>query len=154
MTSFASDNYSGVHPAVLDAIAAANVGRQPAYGRDDVTMRLQEVVRSHFGEQATAYPVFNGTGANVVALQAMTTRWAAVVCTSTAHIHVDECGAPEKVGGVKLLTIPTFDGKLTPELIDLEASALHARLPGDHQVPQFAVHLQIRVQADLPEPVS
>ena len=124
MTSFASDNYSGVHPAVLDAIAAANVGRQPAYGRDEWTGRLQTVVRGHFGERATAYPVFNGTGANVVALQAMTTRWAAVVCTSTAHIHVDECGAPEKVGGVKLLTIPTFDGKLTPELIDLEARGM------------------------------
>jgi len=124
VTSFASDNYSGVHPAVLDAIAAANVGRQPAYGRDEWTGRLQDVVRRHFGERATAYPVFNGTGANVVALQAMTTRWAAVVCTSTAHIHVDECGAPEKVAGVKLLTIPTFDGKLTPELIDLEARGM------------------------------
>jgi threonine aldolase len=124
VTSFASDNYSGVHPAVLDAIAAANTGRQPAYGRDDTTVRLQEVFRGHFGERATAYPVLNGTGANVVALQAMTTRWASVVCTSTAHIHVDECGAPEKVAGVKLLTIPTFDGKLTPELIDLEARGL------------------------------
>jgi threonine aldolase len=124
VTSFASDNYSGVHPAVLEAIAAANVGRQPAYGRDDVTARLQTVVRDHFGDRASAYPVFNGTGANVVALQAMTTRWAAVVCTSTAHIHVDECGAPEKVGGVKLLTIPTFDGKLTPELVDLEARGM------------------------------
>lgn len=124
MTSFASDNYSGVHPAVLDAITAANTGRQPAYGRDEWTLRLQDVFRHHFGERATAYPVFNGTGANVVALQAMTTRWASVVCTSTAHIHVDECGAPEKVAGVKLLPIPTFDGKLTPELIDLEARGM------------------------------
>jgi threonine aldolase len=124
VTSFASDNYSGVHPAVLDAITAANTGRQPAYGRDEWTLRLQEVFRHHFGEQATAYPVFNGTGANVVALQAMTTRWASVVCTSTAHIHVDECGAPEKVAGVKLLPIPTFDGKLTPGLIDLEARGM------------------------------
>lgn len=124
MTSFASDNYSGVHPAVLDAVAAANVGRQPAYGADDWTERLQTAVRAHFGERATAYPVFNGTGANVVALQAMTTRWASVVCTATAHIHVDECGAPEKVGGVKLLTVPTPDGKLTPELIDVEARGM------------------------------
>jgi threonine aldolase len=124
MTSFASDNYSGVHPAVLEAVALANEGRAPAYGRDPWTARLQDVVRRQFGEQAEAYPVFNGTGANVVALQAMTTRWASVVCTSTAHIHVDECGAPEKVAGVKLLTIPTFDGKLTPELIDLEARGM------------------------------
>lgn len=124
MTSFASDNYSGVHPAVLEAVALANEGRAPAYGRDPWTARLQDVVRRQFGEQAEAFPVFNGTGANVVALQAMTTRWASVVCTSTAHIHVDECGAPEKVAGVKLLTIPTFDGKLTPELIDLEARGM------------------------------
>ncbi len=124
MTSFASDNYSGVHPAVLEAVALANEGRAPAYGRDPVTARLQDVVRRQFGEQAEAFPVFNGTGANVVALQAMTTRWASVVCTSTAHIHVDECGAPEKVAGVKLLTIPTIDAKLTPELIDLEARGM------------------------------
>ena len=124
MTSFASDNHSGVHPAVLEAIAAANTDRAPAYGRDRWTERLQDVVRGHFGEQASAYPVFNGTGANVVALQAMTTRWASVVCTSSAHIHVDECGAPEKVAGVKLLTVPTPDGKLTTDLIDLEARGM------------------------------
>jgi threonine aldolase len=121
VTSFASDNYSGVHPDVLDAIAAANVGRAGAYGNDAWTERLQDVVRRQFGEAAVAFPVFNGTGANVVALQAMTTRWAAVICTTSAHIHVDECGAPERVGGVKLLTIPTPDGKLTPALIDREA---------------------------------
>ena len=70
MTSFASDNYSGVHPAVLDAITAANSGREPAYGRDTTTLRLQETFRRHFGDQAEAFPVFNGTGANVVALAA------------------------------------------------------------------------------------
>jgi threonine aldolase len=118
---FASDNYSGIHPEVLAAIAAANVGHQTAYGDDPHTARLQEVFRDHFGPQSAAYPVFNGTGANVVALQAMTSRWASVVCTSTAHIHVDECGAPEKVGGLKLLPVPTLDGKLTPELLDVEA---------------------------------
>ena len=118
---FASDNYSGIHPEVLAAIAAANGGHQTAYGDDVYTARLQDVFQDHFGPQATAYPVFNGTGANVVALQAMTSRWASVVCTSSAHIHVDECGAPEKVGGLKLLTVRTPDGKLTPDLIDVEA---------------------------------
>jgi len=118
---FASDNYSGVHPEVLDAIAAANGGHQPAYGADAYTEHLQQVFRGHFGAQAQAFPVLNGTGANVVALQAATTRWGAVVCTTTAHIHVDECGAPEHVGGLKLLPVSTPDGKLTPELIDLEA---------------------------------
>lgn len=118
---FASDNYSGIHPEVLEAIAAATGGHQTSYGDDDYTAALQLAVQRHFGAQATAYPVFNGTGANVVSLQAATTRWGAVICSETAHINVDECGAPEKVSGLKLLTVPTPDGKLTPSLIDREA---------------------------------
>lgn len=118
---FASDNYSGVHPEVLAAIAEANGGHQTAYGEDAYTARLQEVVRGHFGEQAQAWPMFNGTGANVVALESMLPRWGAVVCADTAHIHVDEGGAPEKAAGIKLLPVSTLDGKLTPELIDAEA---------------------------------
>ncbi|MEV7528439.1 threonine aldolase family protein [Agrococcus sediminis] len=118
---FASDNYSGVHPAVLAAVAAANGGHQTAYGADDYTARLQEVVRGHFGDAAEAFPVFNGTGANVLALQSLLPRWGAVIAAKSAHINVDEGGAPERVGGMKLLTVPTPDGKLSPELIDLEA---------------------------------
>lgn len=118
---FASDNYAGVHPEVLTAIAAANGGHQVAYGEDQYTERLQEVFRSHFGEQAEAYPVFNGTGANVLALQSCLPRWGAVINAQSAHINVDEGGAPERVGGMKLLSVPAPDGKLTPELIDQEA---------------------------------
>ena len=118
---FASDNYSGIHPEVLAAIAAANDGHQVSYGEDAYTEHLQSVFRRHFGERAQAFPVFNGTGANVVALQAVTDRWASVICSTHAHIHNDECGAPEKVGGLKLYPVPTPDGKLTPELIDREA---------------------------------
>ncbi|WP_347755600.1 beta-eliminating lyase-related protein [Agrococcus sp. ProA11] len=118
---FASDNYSGVHPDVLAAIADANGGHQTAYGADDYTARLQQVVRGHFGESAEAFPVFNGTGANVIALQSLLPRWGAVISAKSAHINVDEGGAPERVGGMKLLTVPTPDGKLTPELIDQEA---------------------------------
>jgi len=118
---FASDNYSGIHPEVLAAIAAANDGHQIAYGEDQYTERLQEVFRSHFGEGIQAFPVFNGTGANVVGLQSMLPRWGAVIAASTAHINVDEGGAPERMGGMKLLTVPTDDGKLTPELVDREA---------------------------------
>ena len=118
---FASDNYSGIHPEVLDAIAAANGGHQIAYGEDAYTARLQEVFQSHFGDTAQAFPVFNGTGANVTGLQSMLPRWGAVIAASTAHINVDEGGAPEKIGGFKLLTVPTDDGKLTPELVDREA---------------------------------
>ena len=121
MRGFASDNYSGVHPEVLDAIARANGGHQVAYGEDAYTARLQEVFQQHFGEGVQAFPVFNGTGANVTGLQSMLPRWGAVIAASTAHINVDEGGAPEKIGGFKLLTVPTEDGKLTPELVDREA---------------------------------
>jgi threonine aldolase len=118
---FASDNYAGVHPEVLAAISQANGGHQTSYGEDAYTEHLQSVFQDHFGPQAEAFPVFNGTGANVVALQSMTERWEAVICATSAHITVDECGAPEKIAGLKLLTVPTPDGKLTPELIDREA---------------------------------
>jgi threonine aldolase len=117
LRGFASDNYAGVHPEILDAIAAANGGHQISYGEDAYTEHVRDVFRAHFGPQAEVYPVFNGTGANVVGLQAMTERWESVVCAESAHINVDECGAPEKVAGLKLLTLPTPDGKLTPELI-------------------------------------
>jgi threonine aldolase len=118
---FASDNYSGIHPEILDAIVRANGAHQIAYGDDVYTAELQRVFARHFGEGVQAYPVFNGTGANVTGLQSMLPRWGAVVCASTAHINTDEGGAPERVGGLKLLPVETPDGKLTPELIDREA---------------------------------
>jgi threonine aldolase len=114
---FASDNYAGIHPEILAAMAKVNHGHQPAYGADEVTAELEARMRGHFGDQAQVFPVFNGTGANVVALQSLTRRWEAVICAQTAHINVDEGGAPEKVAGLKLWTVPTSDGKLTPELI-------------------------------------
>jgi threonine aldolase len=118
---FASDNYAGAHPEILAALAEANGGHQIAYGEDVYTARLQEVVRGHFGDRAEAFPVFNGTGSNVNALTSVLPRWGAVVATSTAHIHTDENGAPERMSGIKLLTVTTPDGKLTPELIAHEA---------------------------------
>lgn len=118
---FASDNYAGAHPEVLAALAAANGGHQRAYGDDVYTGHLQDVFASHFGADARAYPVFNGTGANVLALQSMMPRWGAVISASSAHINTDECGAPERVGGVKIFGVPSPDGKLTPELIAAEA---------------------------------
>ncbi|HEV3172994.1 MAG TPA: low specificity L-threonine aldolase [Actinocrinis sp.] len=121
LRGFASDNYAGVHPQILDALALANGGHQVSYGEDVYTESLQQVFKHHFGPAAHAYPVFNGTGANVVALQSMTERWDSVICAESAHINVDECGAPEKVAGLKLLTLPTPDGKLTPELVDRHA---------------------------------
>jgi len=136
---FASDNYAGVHPEILVAIAAANGGHQIAYGEDVYTARLQEVVADHFGAQAQALPVFNGTGANVVSLQSMLPRWGAVICAETAHIQSDENGAPERIGGLKLLTVPTPDGKLTPELVDRQAWGFgdeHRAQPGVVSITQ------------------
>lgn len=117
----ASDNYSGVHPEVLVALEEANQGHQVSYGEDDYTTALSETIREHFGAKAEVFPVFNGTGANVVALTAMMPRWGAVICSSLAHIHTDEGGAPERVSGLKLFPVPVPDGKLTPELIATEA---------------------------------
>ena len=115
--SFASDNYAGALPDVIDAVAAANGGHAPAYGADEVTDRLRERFRQAFGPEAVGLPVFNGTGANVVSLRAVARPYDAVVCAATAHLNVDECGAPERVGGFKLLPVDTPDGKLTPELV-------------------------------------
>lgn len=119
--TFASDNYAGALPEVLAAIADANGGHQISYGEDVYTARLGEVVRAEFGERAEVFPVFNGTGANVVALTALLPRWGAVIATGTAHIHTDEGGAPERVSGLKLLVVPQRNGKLTPEAIETEA---------------------------------
>lgn len=114
---FASDNYAGIHPSVLDAITAVNTGHAVAYGDDDTTALLASIVADQFGPNSKVFPVFNGTGGNVVALSAVCARWQAVICADTAHIHVDEGGAPETMAGMKLWTIGTPDGKLTPELI-------------------------------------
>lgn len=115
---FASDNASGAHPSVIAAIAEANSGHVHAYGDDPWTGRARELVKHHFGAQAEAYFVFNGTGANVTALQALMRSFEAVICPESAHINSDECGAPERFTGGKLLAVPTPDGKLTPALIE------------------------------------
>ncbi|MGI8732579.1 MAG: threonine aldolase family protein [Pyrinomonadaceae bacterium] len=115
--SFASDNNAGVHPKVLEAIAAANEGHVVAYGDDPYTERAVAVFRKHFGKNVEVFFVFGGTGANVLGLKAATQPYHAVVCAQTAHINVDECGAPEKFTGCKLLAVSTEDGKVTPDHI-------------------------------------
>jgi threonine aldolase len=110
---FASDNNSGAHPDVLAAIAAANEGHVIAYGDDDYTAAAAERFREHFGGDARAFLVFNGTGANVAAIDALTDPHEGVICTDVAHMHVDECGAPERLAGAKLLTVPAQAGKLS-----------------------------------------
>ncbi len=101
---------------MLEAIARANEGHVGAYGADPETERFGELIRAEFGPNATGFPMLNGTGANVAALRAMARPHQAVICSSTAHIHIDETAAPEAIGGLKLLTVDTPDGKLTPEL--------------------------------------
>ncbi len=119
MRAFASDNYAPAHPAVLTALSSANLGHAAAYGADDLTDQAKAVIRRQVGApDADVHLVFNGTGANVVALSVFLERWETVICAESAHINVDEGGAPERLLGAKLSTVPTGNGKLTPELVD------------------------------------
>lgn len=122
MRSFGSDNHAGVHPAVLAALVAANEGDHVAYGADPYTAAAQELFRQHFGPQAQAFLVFNGTAANVLALQAVLRPYQSVICSASAHANTDECGAPERFLGSKLIDVPTPDGKLTVDMIEAVAS--------------------------------
>ena len=136
---FASDNYAGVHPEILGALTRVNSGHQVAYGDDSITAELDERMATLFGRPVGIYPVFNGTGANVVALSSIMNQWEAVVCTSTAHIHMDEGGAPEKVAGIKLWTVADINGKLTPDLIRSAAhdfGFVHYAQPGAVSIAQ------------------
>ena len=114
---FASDNYAGVHPSLFEVMQSVNEGHEKAYGDDYVTQELKAIFKENFGPKAEVFPVFNGTGSNVIALSSVLKRWESVICAETAHINSDEGGAPEKMAGIKLWTVPTPDGKLTPELI-------------------------------------
>lgn len=117
MRSFASDNNSGVHPLVMQALINANDGHAVGYGDDEWTSKAVLKLKEIFGNEASPFFVFNGTGANSVALQAVTRPFNSILCAETAHINVDECGAPGRMTGCSIVTIPTEDGKLTPELI-------------------------------------
>ena len=117
MRSFASDNNSGVHPLIMDAILKVNSDHAVGYGDDDWTKEATLKLKEVFGADATPFFVFNGTGANSIALQAVTRSFNSIICTQTAHVYVDECGAPARMTGCTLIAIPTPDGKLTPELI-------------------------------------
>jgi threonine aldolase len=130
---FASDNSATIHPAVLEAIATVNVGHAFGYGHDDYTRGVEERLAALFGPEARAFMVFNGSGANVVCLRAACRPWQGVICAETAHINVDECGAPEAIAGVKLLTVPGEHGKLTAELVERAIARVgdeHAVQPG------------------------
>ena len=114
---FGSDNHSGIFPEVLEAIARVNQEHALAYGDDEYCAATEKRFKQYFGEQASVFFAFNGTGCNTLCIDAMTRSHHAVVCAETAHINVDECGAPSRIVGCRLLTVPTPDGKLTPELV-------------------------------------
>jgi threonine aldolase len=115
--SFASDNASGVHPTILEAMARANHGHALAYGADAITERAVGRIHDLFGVSGPVVFTWGGTGANIVGLQCLLAPYDAVICPETAHINVDECGAPERFTGCKLIAVPTVDGKLRPEQI-------------------------------------
>lgn len=112
---FASDNNAGVHPEILKAIASANTGHMVGYGDDPITREAIQLFKNEFGQDTEVFFVFNGTGANVLALSTVTHSFNSIICADTAHIQVDECGAPEKLTGCKLLPVPSEKGKLSPE---------------------------------------
>src|SRR5690348_10358808 len=120
--SFASDNNAGVHPEVVKAISEANRGHVVGYGDDPYTESAVSKFREHFGADIEVFFVFNGTAANVLSLKALTQSYHAVICTEAAHIYTDECGAPERFTGCKLIPIAAPDGKLT---VDSVRSAYH-----------------------------
>ncbi|MDR3062354.1 MAG: low specificity L-threonine aldolase [Dysgonamonadaceae bacterium] len=140
MRSFASDNNSGIHPQILDAIQRANEGHAVGYGADDWTRKADACFAEIFGKDIVPYYVFNGTGANMVALQACTLPFHSIITAETGHINVDECGAPSKFTSCMVKEIATPDGKLTPELI---SGRLHGIGDQHHSQPKVVYLSQV-----------
>ncbi len=115
---FGSDNHAGVHPTLLQALLEANVGHAPSYGTDTWSSQLRQLIKSQFGEKAEGFLVFNGTAANVLCLKALVRDYETVLTAATSHLHMDECGAAEKLIGCKVVSIPSADGKLRAEDIE------------------------------------
>lgn len=116
--AFASDNYAGVHPVVLDALIKANTGHAASYGRDIYTQEAIQLFKNFFGEDAEVFFAYNGTGANVLGLQTLTRSYHSILCAELAHIQVDESTAPEKFLGCKLVTVPAPHGKMDAAAIE------------------------------------
>lgn len=134
MKAFASDNYSGVHPEIIEALVRANQDHQGSYGNDEFTARAIGLFKKHFGNTTEVFFVYNGTGANVLGLNALTQSFHSVLCSELAHINVDESTAPEKFTGCKLISIPTTNGKISPQQVEEKIQRL-----GDQHHPQARV---------------
>lgn len=134
MKAFASDNYSGVHPEIMNALQKANAEHAGSYGNDRYTTSAVEKFREHFGSDVEVFFVYNGTGANVLGLTGLTQSFNSIICSEGAHINVDESTAPEKFLGCKLVTLPSADGKIT-------ATQVRERIQriGDQHHPQMKV---------------
>lgn len=132
--TFASDNYAGVHPDIMDALMKANVGHASSYGADTYTAEATSLFKSLFGQQTEVFFVYNGTGANVIALAGSTKTFSSVICAESAHIYVDESTAPEKFTSCRLLPVPSSNGKITPEGVLSRIQRM-----GDQHHPQATV---------------
>lgn len=135
--SFASDNNAGIHPDVLKAIAQANAGHVVGYGDDPYTASAVRKFKQHFGNDIDVFIVFNGTAANCLSLKSLTDSYHAILCAEASHIYTDECGAPEKFTGCKLIPLPTTDGKLT---VDTVRRAYHG-IGDQHHVQPRAISI-------------
>jgi len=131
---FGSDNHSGVHPEILAAVTQISSGHLPSYGTDEISSRTHKIFVQHFGEAAQEFYVFNGTAANVLALAALILPHHSVLCADSSHLNVDECGAPERFIGCKLITVPSPDGKITVPALEEKMIRL-----GDQHFSQPAV---------------
>ena len=137
--SLGSDNHSGIHPKILEAMVRANVGHAHSYGRDPWTKRADGALREAFGPQSRSYYVFNGTAANVLAIDSLVASHQSVLCARSSHLWQDECGAPERFVGAKLVPIEAPQGKLSPADLDAHLTRLgdqHASQPGAFSITQ------------------
>lgn len=155
---FASDNNSGVHPQIMKALENVNVGHEPGYGNDSYSAKAISIFKNEFGNDTEVFFVFNGTGANVLGLSTLANSFNSVICAETAHIQEDECGAPEKIIGCKLLPVETHNGKITPEQIQVHLKGFdfeHHSQPGVISISQVTelgtvyTTEEIRAIADL-----
>ena len=115
--SFGSDNHSGIHPTILEALVQTNTGHTPSYGNDPYTAQAIAQLKHHFSAECDPYLVNTGTAANVLGLNTLLRSYQAIIATDVAHINVDECGALEQYTGCKLLTVPSINGKLSLQRI-------------------------------------
>ena len=157
LTSFASDNTSGIVPEVLQALIEVNEGPAIGYGDDPITAKLREEMNELFGREVSTLLAWGGTGANIVGLQAMINSWEAVICSSSSHINVDECAAPERFLGAKLIDIESTNAKLEPVSLAKELEILgvvHHAQPGAISITQSTEYGTLYTVEELKEVID